>query len=86
MLKKLVLDVEKESLKTSNTNLMNKDLIEVKVEPYDLHDSIVNVSKHSKMISSNSKLLQNIDKCVNLINGKLFLNFNSLIKVRCFYI
>ena len=69
-----------ESLKTSNTEtttLINKNSIEVKVESYDLHDSIVNISKHNKTISNSSELLQNIDKSRNLITGRVFLKSNN---------
>ena len=69
---KLVLDVVKDSSKTSNKDSMNEDLIEVKVEPYDLHDSTVNISRHNIAISNNSDLLQNIDKSDNLMTGTFF--------------
>ena len=48
----------KYSLKTSNTSLINKDLSEIKVEPYDFYDFIVNISKNDKTISKNSETLQ----------------------------
>ena len=72
-----VLDVEKESFKTRTNNLLNRSLIEVKLESYDLHDSMVNNSKQNKTFSSNSQLLRNIDTFGNLVTGKLFLNFND---------
>ena len=74
---KLILDVVKESLKTRTKNLLNEDLIEIKLEPNDLHDSIENISEHNKTISNNSELLQNIDKSGNLMTGKLFLSCND---------
>ena len=77
---KFVLDVINNSLKTSNTNLMNGNLIEVNAEPYDLHESIVNISKHNKTISNNSELSQNIDKSDNLMKSKLLLNCNNSTK------
>ena len=69
--------MDNESLETRTKQLFNDDLIEVKVEPNDLHDSIVNISKHNKTISNNSELSQNIDKCGNLMKGKLFFNCDS---------
>ena len=60
----------KDTLNTSNKSLFNEDFIEVKLEPNDLHDSIVNISKHNKTISNNSELSQNIDKSGNLMTGK----------------
>ena len=71
------LDVELESLKTRTKHLLKEDLIEVKLKPYDLHDSIVNIPKHNKPISSNSELSQNIEKSGNLMKGKLLLNCNN---------
>ena len=74
---KIVLDLIKESLKTRTKHLLNEDLIEVKLEPDDLHDSIVNISKHTKTISNNSELFQNIFKSGNLMTGRIFLNCSS---------
>ena len=49
-------------------------MIEIKLKRNDLHDCIVNISKHNKAISNNSELLQYIDKSGKLMTGKLVLN------------
>ena len=69
----------KDSLNTYNNDSMNEGLIEVKVEPYDLHDCIGNISRHNKTITNNSELSHNIEKSGNLMTGKLFLNCNNSI-------
>ena len=74
---KLCLDVVMDSIKTSNKDSLNEDLIEVKVEPNDLHDPIVNISKHNKTITNNSELSLNIEKSDNLMRGKLLFNCNN---------
>ena len=59
----------RDSFKNNTKRFLNKDFIEVDVEPNYLHESIAYISQHNKTISNNSQLLQNIDKSDNIITG-----------------
>ena len=62
--------MEQESLTTRSKNLLNKDLMEVKLEPHDLHDTIVNISAQTEATSDSFELSQNIDKSCKNKTGK----------------
>ena len=41
----------------------NEGIVVIKLEPDDLHDSMVDVSEQIENNSDTSELLQNVDKC-----------------------
>ena len=55
-------------------------MTEIKLEPDDFQDSIVNISEHTEATSDSSELTQNIDKFCKSSTGKFCYIINTLWK------
>ena len=63
-------DETKSSSEVVIGNSVNNELTEIKLEPDDFQESIVNISEQTESTSDNSELSQNIDKFSNSKTGK----------------
>ena len=52
--------------------------MEVKLEPHDLYDTIVNISAQTEATSDSFELSQHIDKSCKSNTGKFCYNINTL--------
>ena len=59
---KFFLELVKQTSNTRTNNLLNKDVTEIKLEPDDFQESIVNISEQTEVTSDSSELSQIIDK------------------------
>ena len=65
-----MLDVTKNSSKDVFENSVNNELTEIKLEPDEFQESIVNISEQTEATSDSSELSQNIENSCKSKTGK----------------
>ena len=73
-----ILDATKNSSKVVIETSVNNELNEIKLEPDDFQDSILNISEQTEATSDTSELSKNIDSSCKSKTGKYCLTIHTL--------